>query len=107
MAQIDWSQLVTAEMKTEQARAEAQTRLNEAVQDHLDSHARARGYRDSFALASYATSSVPKWAAEATAFVAWRDSVWLAAYNAASSEKPLDTDGLIATLPAEAWPPAQ
>lgn len=52
-------------------------RLDDAVQNWLDSVAMSRGYRSMDALCSFATSSNPAWAAEASCGIAWRDTVWL------------------------------
>ncbi len=80
-----------------------------AIQGHIDATAQAKGYTDGFALAGYVASTVQEWAAEATAFVAWRDSVWLYAYQemakVAAGERPTPTVlELIGELPAIAWP---
>lgn len=53
----------------------------EAIQAHIDATAQAKGYADGVALAGYSTSTIQSWAAEAAAFVAWRDQVWLYAYG--------------------------
>jgi hypothetical protein len=52
-----------------------------AVQALLDHAARSRDYADIVSAVSYAGSSVPAWAAEGAAFAAWRDAVWIYAYN--------------------------
>lgn len=52
-----------------------------AIQTLVDSTARERQFRDGVTLASYTASTKPKWAAEAQAFVAWRDNVWTYAYG--------------------------
>ncbi|WP_082572726.1 hypothetical protein [Rhizobium sp. Root651] len=52
-----------------------------AIQSLVDTTARERQFRDGVTLASYTASTKPKWAAEAQAFVAWRDNVWLFAYG--------------------------
>lgn len=104
MAQIDWSQVITKDMKAERARAAMLARLDEAVQSHIDRQAREHGYRDSFALASYAGSTVPKWAAEAMAFVAWRDGIWLSAHKVAASNETPEMEAFIAALPPVEWP---
>lgn len=57
------------------------TDYENAIQDMVDSTARARQFRDGVTLASYTTSSKPAWAAEAQAFVEWRDNVWFYAYG--------------------------
>ena len=80
-----------------------------AIQTHVDATARARGYSDGYGLASYLASQVPQWAAEAIAFVAWRDAVWLYAYQelskvqAGQRAQPAVTE-LIGELPAITWP---
>lgn len=80
-----------------------------AIQQHVDATAQARGYHDGFALAGYVMSTVPAWVAEASAFIAWRDSVWIYAYAelakvlAAGREQQTITE-LIAELPAMEWP---
>ncbi len=52
-----------------------------AIQNLVDDTARERQFRDGVTLASYTASTKPKWAAEAQAFVAWRDNVWFYAYG--------------------------
>jgi hypothetical protein len=53
----------------------------DAVQAVIDNTAKERQFRDGVTLASYAASTNPQWAAEAEAFVAWRDGVWGYAYG--------------------------
>ena len=57
------------------------TDYENAIQNLVDSTARERQFRDGVTLASYTASTKPKWAAEAQAFVAWRDNVWFYAYG--------------------------
>lgn len=57
------------------------TDYENAIQNLVDSTARERQFRDGVTLASYTASTKPKWAAEAQAFVAWRDNVWSYAYG--------------------------
>lgn len=52
--------------------------LEAAVQTYIDSIAAKRGYDTGVSCASYATSTIPQFAADAKAFIAWRDSVWVA-----------------------------
>lgn len=47
-----------------------------AIRAHVDVTAQSRQYDNAVSCASYATSTNPVWAAEAAAFVAWRDAVW-------------------------------
>lgn len=109
MATIDLSQLVTAGMKAEAARAALARRFRAAIQDHVDAVARSRDYDSDVSLASYAASGNPAWAADAATFVAWRDVVWagahaeLAAMTAGAREQARIED-FIAGLPAVEWP---
>jgi hypothetical protein len=79
-----------------------------AVEAHVVATAQTRGYYSDVSLASYLGSTNAAWAAEAAAFVAWRDDVWettLAALAAWQSGGDAPTiAGLIAELPAIAWP---
>lgn len=52
-----------------------------AIQNLVDRTARDKQFRDGVTLASYTASTKPKWAAEAQAFVAWRDNVWSYSYH--------------------------
>jgi hypothetical protein len=80
-----------------------------AIETHVDATATAKAYGGTASLASYVNSSVPAWAAEAAAFVAWRDAVWLYAYaemakvQAAQRAQPTVAE-LIAELPVIQWP---
>lgn len=80
-----------------------------AIQAHVDATAQSRRYDNGISLASYVNSTVPQWAAEATAFVAWRDAVW--AYSYAELDKVLNeereqptVEDFLAELPAISWP---
>ena len=57
------------------------TDYENAIQNLVDNTARERQFRDGVTIASYTASTKPKWAAEAQAFVAWRDNVWSYAYG--------------------------
>lgn len=80
-----------------------------AIQAAIDETARAKQFRDGVTMASYAASTNPQWAAEAKAFIAWRDAVWAHAYAelakvmAGAREKPSIED-LAAELPVISWP---
>lgn len=90
------------------ARRMAESR--QAVQAHIDATAASRGYNDAATLASYVSSTIAPWAAEASAFVAWRDAVWVAVFDALAVAQDGDTPApksaaaLIATLPAISTP---
>lgn len=80
-----------------------------AIDGHVEATARARQYNGAAHLASYVASTVPAWSAEALAFIAWRDQVWLFALSELaqiqSGTKPLPAVAdLIASLPVIQWP---
>lgn len=80
-----------------------------AIQLVIDAEARSKKYANAVSAASYANSTVPQWAAEAAAFIAWRDQVWAYAYTQLDAvmqgQRAQPTvDELIAELPAIAWP---
>lgn len=80
-----------------------------AIDAHVEAVAQSRGYNGAAHLASYAVSTVPAWAAEARAFVAWRDAVWLEALGelakvTGGAEVPPAVNDLIAGLPVIQWP---
>jgi hypothetical protein len=89
--------------------AQTQVDYASAIQFHVDSVAKARGYSDGVALASYVSSTVNSWTAEAVAFVAWRDAVWtyshteLAKVLAGERAQPTVAE-FLAELPAMNWP---
>lgn len=78
-----------------------------AVQAHVDATAVARGYRDGVTCASYASSTVAPWAADAAAFVSWRDSVWTSAYGmlqaVQAGQSAPTIAAVIAALPTINW----
>lgn len=80
-----------------------------ALQSHIDAVARSHQYGSGVLLASYIASTIPAWAAEAQAFVAWRDTVWMAAYQVlagvqSGSNPPPSMQDFIAALPVIQWP---
>jgi hypothetical protein len=85
------------------------TDYESAIQNLVDSTARERQFRDGVTLASYTASTKPKWAAEAQAFVAWRDAVWMYAYEeldkVTSGTRPQPTvSEILDELPKIVWP---
>ncbi len=91
--------------------ATVQDDYSAAIQAHIEATAQQRNYGSSALLASYVTSTVPAWAAEAQAFVAWRDAVWLAAYGLLGAVKAGEIPapsmaGLVGLLPPITWPPS-
>lgn len=80
-----------------------------AIQAHVDATAKSRGYADGVALAGYSTSTIPSWAAEATAFISWRDDLWIYAYTELAKvqggQRPQPTiKAFIAEMPTIQWP---
>jgi hypothetical protein len=87
------------------------TDYENAIQNLVDSTAREKQFRDGVTLASYTASTKPKWAAEAQAFVAWRDNVWFYAYGqlakVQAGERPQPTvEQFLAEIAPIAWPVA-
>lgn len=77
--------------------------IEDALQGLVDATARARGYRTGDACASYAGSSVAAWAAEAAAFIAWRDAVWTYAFGLMDNP-PETIEAAVEGAPAMEWP---
>lgn len=84
-----------------------------AVQAHIDATAQERQYDGGHTCATYLGSTNPVWAAEAQAFVAWRDAVWvyvlaeLDKVQSGQREQPTVEQfvaELAAAVPME-WPP--
>jgi hypothetical protein len=81
-----------------------------AVNNHINTTARQRGYDSSIALASYVTDPNPLWSSEALAFISWRSAVWAYALGKlddiqkGSDAIPENTDLFIAELPIMTWP---
>lgn len=80
-----------------------------AIQTMVDETARAKQFNDGVTMASYVASTVEPWAAQAQAFVAWRDNVWQYAYaelskvQADEREKPT-VAAFLGELPEIVWP---
>lgn len=80
-----------------------------AVQQRLDDFAKTRGYDGILSAATYATSTVLKFAAEGQYAVQIRDATWakcyeiLAAVQAGERQIPTEAE-LLAELPTLAWP---
>jgi hypothetical protein len=78
-----------------------------AIAEHVEAVARSRSYSSAASCAGYVNSTVPAWAAEAAAFVAWRDAVYLAAFGTMAQVQqgaaaPRIAD-LVAGLPMMEW----
>lgn len=80
-----------------------------AIQGHLDSFAQTRNYDGIMSAATYATSTIPKFAAEGQYAVEARDATWTKGYEildaVLSGQRPMPTiDEVIAELPPLKWP---
>lgn len=87
------------------------TDYENAIQSLVDSTAREKQFRDGVTLASYTASTKAKWAAEAQAFVAWRDNVWFYAYGQlakvqAGERSQPTVEQFLAEIAPIAWPVA-
>lgn len=77
------------------------------LQDIVDKAAAAKGYKDGFACAGYFNSTNVQWAAEAQAFIAWRDAVWEYAHTVLDNSTPENYPTLeqfLANAPQITWP---
>lgn len=108
--EIDFSQTITAEQKQAEAEAALVASMRNAVDRHVDETAQQRGYNSAAHCATYVSSTIPSWAKEAQAFVAWRDVVWVSVFQffaeVQMGERPAPNspDEIIAELPAIEWP---
>lgn len=81
-----------------------------AIQSHIDQAAIAKNYTDGVSCASYKDSTIPTWADEAAAFIAWRDSVWAYAFGQladvlSGTRTPQPSIAqLLSELPSITWP---
>jgi len=87
------------------------TDYENAIQNLVDETAREKQFRDGVTLASYIGSTIPRWAAEAMAFVAWRDNVWRYSYGelakVQADQRPQPTvEQFLTEIAPIAWPVA-
>jgi hypothetical protein len=79
------------------------------IQELLLSAAKSKTYESIYSITSYANSTNAQWAAEAKAFIAWRDNIYQIAIQMQTDVKngtiPLpNVDDFIQSLPAITWP---
>lgn len=89
--------------------AQIKRRFTSRIQSRLDNWAQDHGYDGILSAATYAASSVPKFAAEGQAAVAARDATWAMAAaitaDVESGKRPVPTtEELDAELPPLVWP---
>ncbi len=80
-----------------------------AVQQRLDAFARTRNYDGILSACTYATSTVPKFAAEGQYAVNARDAAWAACYQIMAAvqggQRPMPTvEQVLSELPTLKWP---
>ena len=80
-----------------------------ALETYIDTIAGLKSYSSGISCASYKDSTNAQWAAEATAFIAWRDECYVYAYDylaraqAGEIENP-SVDDFMTGVPAMVWP---
>ncbi len=78
------------------------------IDNLLDTTAQSKQYGNAVACASYVSSTNPQWAAEAKAFIDWRDAVFVYAINIQTEVQqgaPIPSfDEFVAGLPTIIWP---
>lgn len=79
------------------------------IDRHIDEVASNRGYSSASSFSTYVQSTNAAWAAEAAAFVAWRDAVWMKAHEelgrVLAGERGSPTlDGIVDEMPEIVWP---
>jgi hypothetical protein len=93
----------TAEERQAEILAAIKAKITSAVDAYVEAKAVELGYNSAANIATYVNSTVPKWAAEAKAFVAWRDAVWQVVFNklkeAEKNNVQLDVDEVMSALP--------
>lgn len=106
---IDLSKMVTVEQKKQEQIDAILAQYRASIQSMIDRTANEKNYADGNSLASYVNSTVPEWAAEAQAFVIWRDQIWI--YSISELEKVKaglraqpNIEDFILELPSIEWP---
>ncbi|PUE08988.1 hypothetical protein B9Z51_08625 [Limnohabitans sp. T6-5] len=98
-----------SESEASQVNESMKNRIMGQVQSRLDQVAQERGYDSMLSLCSYATSTVPRFAAEGQYGVDLRDQTWAAlvqiyAAVASGARAVPSWDDIEAELPAVVWP---
>lgn len=97
------------EIKQQKAK-QLQAEIVDATQERLDSFARTRNYDGILSACTYATSNIPKFAAEGQSAVNLRDATWAALYQileevqAGQRETPSGFSDIEPLLPPLEWP---
>lgn len=110
----DQSKIITAAQKAAKKQAEARAAMlaayKAAFDAHLDAVAQERQYDNRLTIPDYIASTNPQWAAEAQAYIAWRDQALVSMFGQWSAVEaggdPPSIEDFIAELPAIEWPEA-
>ena len=100
----------TAQNESEKEIVSNRQQLFGMVQAILDEKAKSRGYDNIAAACSYLNRTVTRFAAEALAYLEWRDKVWVASHQLLSEIESgaialPDKAELASLLPSIQWPP--
>lgn len=83
--------------------------FSRAIEKHVNKTATERGYSSAVSCASYVTSTIDKWAAEARVFAEWRDNLYVYAFTELEKVQSRQIevpalDAFLTELPAIEWP---
>jgi hypothetical protein len=102
-------QIITAEQRAAAQKATLLGSYKAAFDAHLDTVAQQHQYDNRLTIVAYLSSTNPAWAAEAEAFIGWRDACLakmfelLAAVEAGQIQPPT-IDQFISAMPVIGWP---
>jgi hypothetical protein len=105
----DPAKIITAAQKAAEQRAGMLAAYKAAFDAHLDQVAQEKQYDSRLTIVAYSSSTNPQWAAEAEAFIAWRDAALahmfqqLAAVEAGEIAPPSIEDFIGGIAPID-WP---
>lgn len=110
LSQYDFENMQADEMRARPQPPDLQTTIVAATQARLDDFAKTKNYDGILSACTYATSSVPKFAAEGQYAVSARDATWaklyemLAEVKAGTRPMPAGFSDIEGDLPALEWP---
>lgn len=99
-------QIRTAEEMQQAQAAALKNQYRREADKMVEDCAKGMGYNSAATAAGYVTSTVPEWRQEAEAFVAWRDSVWVAVFatlQTVDASNPPSIEQFLQSLPV--WEP--
>lgn len=101
---IDWTKLKTQEQKTLEAQTALVKQLESAVDQHIDSICKTKGYDNANSISKYMARPSSAWYAECIALGDWIDACWLHCHSVlndvSSGNRNVPTvEELVAELP--------